>query len=157
MLIDQTLAPHIVAAQRGLSYHLADNTVTFKATGAETGDAYALFELCTPPDARMPLHRQRFEDEAFFVIEGSYDFVIDGQTRTLRAGDYAFVPRGVAHAYANSGNGAARLLMLTSPGGIHERFLAEAGELIADADLAPLPPNLERLATIGAKYGVEIL
>ena len=157
MLIEQTPAPRVVAAERGLTYRVAAELVTFKATGESTGDAYALFEVCTPPAAGMPLHRQRFEDQTYFVREGHYSFVIDGQPSTLRAGDYAFVPRGVAHAYTNCNATASRLLVLTTPGGIHERFLAEAGELVCDAELAPLPHNPERFAAIGAGYGIEML
>jgi quercetin dioxygenase-like cupin family protein len=157
MLNDNALAPRIIAAKRGLPYRVIDDLVTFKATGEDTGDAYALFEVCTPPRAGLPQHRQRFEDKSYFVLEGCYSFVIDGEAHTLGVGDFVFVPRGTTHAYTNCDAGASRLLVMTTPGGIHERFLAEAGELITDADLAPLPANPERLETIGAKYGVELL
>lgn len=157
MLIDHITAPRVVAAQRGPLYRIGADLVTFKATGEETGDAYALFDVCTPPGAGMPPHRHRYEDATFFVLEGCYSFAIDGQQRPLAAGDYAYVPRGAAHAYTNDGHAPARMLVFMTPGGICARFLAEAGELLTDVDLPPLPPNPQRLAAVAAKYGIEIL
>lgn len=59
------------------------------------------------------------------------------------------MPRETPHAYTNVGPGPGRLLVLVSPGGIHEHFLAETGALD--------PPDLERIATLAEKYGVELL
>ena len=64
-------------------------------------------------------------------------------------GGYLFVPRGTPHAYKKVGPAPGRMLLLVSPGGIHEHFLAETGALD--------PPDPERIATLGEKYGVELL
>lgn len=159
MLLDG-LAPRLVAAHDGPTYRVVTDLVTFKATGEDTGDAYALFESHTLPSMGVPPHRQRYEDEAFFVLEGMYTFLLGDRQRQLQPGDYAFVPRGTIHAFTNTGCTPARMLIIVSPGGIHEQFFAEAGELIADPASAIAPvaaPDLLRLATIAAKYGIEIL
>jgi hypothetical protein len=67
------------------------------------------------------------------------------------------VPRGLVHAYTNSGGTVASILILVTPSGIHERFFAEAGERI-NGQSAPLaPPDLPRLARIARTYGIEML
>jgi quercetin dioxygenase-like cupin family protein len=134
--------------------------VTVRAVGADTGGAYALFETCTPAGAGMPPHLQRYEDEALFVIEGMFAVLVGDRTVELGPGGYLFVPRGTAHAYTNVGPGPGRLLMLVSPGGIHELFLAEVGAPVAGraARARTLePPDIARIAIRAEKYGVELL
>jgi hypothetical protein len=51
-----------------------------------------------------------------------------------------------------------RLLVTYAPGGI-ENFFLEAGEPAQKRELPPpsdTPPDLERMAAIGAKYGMDI-
>ena len=147
----------IVMAQAGPTYRVANDLVTFKAVAADTNGAYALFEICTGPGGGMPPHRQRYTDEAFWVLEGVYRFLLDTREVRLGAGDYARVPRGTAHGYTNSGATPARMLVLATPGGIHERFFAEAGEVIEMGVTLACPPDIARLARIAPNYGIELL
>jgi quercetin dioxygenase-like cupin family protein len=134
--------------------------VTIKAVAAETAGAYALFEARTPPRQGTPPHLRRYDDAAFFVLEGTYALEIGGRSIALGPGGYAFVPRGTVHAYANVGAGPARLLLLVSPGGIHEEFVADVVEAVPDPVAAPAPAGRQALAKIlaaAAKYGVEFV
>ena len=159
-MIDPSLQPRIVNAQEGTAYRLGNVLVTFKAVAVETNGAFSIFEMRTEPGAGMPAHRQRYDDEAVWVLAGSYAFQLGERTVTLEAGDYVFVPRGTVHAYNNRGDTPARLLILLTPGGIHERFFAEVGEFVADRNIpwaVASPPDLARLLSIAQKYGIEIL
>jgi quercetin dioxygenase-like cupin family protein len=156
----QAQLPLVVRFGNGPTYRVVADLVTFKAVAEDTGGAYSLFEDRTLPGMGTPPHIQRYEDEAFFVLEGTYTFLIGEQQQEMHAGDYAFVPRGTAHAFTNTGQSLARMLVLVSPGGIHEQFFAEAGELVADPTNMPAPdgpPDVPRLVAIAAKYGIEIL
>ena len=137
------------APAAGQILRVLGDLVAVKVLGADTGGAYALFETRTPAGGGMSPHLQRYEDEAYFVIEGSFAVRIGDQTHELGPGGFIFVPRETPHAYTNVGPGPGRLLVLVSPGGIHEHFLAETGALD--------PPDLERIATLAEKYGVELL
>ena len=156
----QSLLPRVVAGSQGTAYRVVADIVTFKAVAEETGGAYSLFETSTPPGMGSPPHLQRYEDESFFVLEGTYTFLVGDEQRELGSGGYAFVPRGTVHAYTNSGATPARLLIMVTPGGIHEQFFQEAGEALADPANPPAPsgpPNVPQLIAIAAKYGIEIL
>jgi quercetin dioxygenase-like cupin family protein len=134
--------------------------VTFKAIAAQTGSAYSLFETITIPGMGTPPHLQHYEDEAFFILEGNYTFLMGEEQIKAQPGTYIFVPRETVHAYTNTGTNPGRMLILVSPGGIHEKFFAEAGETIADAanpSEPSGPPDLPRLVTVAAKYGIDIL
>ena len=155
-----TTAPRHVAPGAGDTYRVIGDLVTFKAVGAETGGAYSLFEGCNAPGSGVPPHVERYEDETFYVLEGSYAFMLDGQMLELGPGGYAFVPRGTVHAFTNTGSTAGRVLTMLTPGGIHEQFFAELGDLVTDPSAVPGldgPPDVQRIVAVAAKYGIDIL
>lgn len=156
----QTLSARLVKSGEGPTYRVVTDLVTFKAIADQTGGAYSLFETCTAPGQGTPPHLQHYEDEAFLVLEGTYTFLIGEQKAELRPGDHAFVPRKTVHAFTNSGSTPARMLILVSPGGIHEKFFAEAGQLIPDRANPPSPNGSfdpGHLVAVAQKYGIEIL
>ena len=142
-----------VASGEGQVFHVLDEVVRCKAIADDTGGAYALFELETPPRAGMPPRRHDLEDVAFFGVAGTYALRIGDESRELRSGEYTFVPRGMILAYRNAGRLPARMLVLISPGGIYERFLAEVGLPLADGSR----PDFGKILAAAPKYGIEFL
>jgi len=156
----RTRPSKVVSARDGPTYRVGGQLVTFIARAADTNGVYSLFETHTAPGQGAGLYRQKYEDEAFWILEGVYSFTLNSRQLQVAAGSYISVPRGILHAYTNSGNGPARMLVLVTPGGIRERFYAEAGELVTAQGASTLSndlPDLSRLLGIGQKYGVEIL
>ena len=150
----------VVSTHDGPTYRVGGQLVTFKARAADTNGVYSLFEAHTAPGQGTGLYRQQYEDETYWVLEGLYTFVLGSQQFTLAAGSYIYVPRRTLHAYTNSGSDQARMLVLATPGGIRERFFAEAGERTADRRASAGPGDrsaCSRLCSIAQKYGIEIL
>jgi quercetin dioxygenase-like cupin family protein len=150
----------VVGPQDGPLYQVFANRVTLKASAADTNGAYSLFEIRTDTRGGMPPHRQRYDDEALWILEGTYAFQFGEELMTLGAGGYVYVRRSTVHAFANSGQTPARMLMLVTPGGIHERFFAEVGKAVADGEpslAAGVAPDWPWLTNIARKYGIEIL
>jgi len=157
---EQETKVKIVSPQTGLTRRLMNSLITFKATAADTNGIYSLFEINTPPEEGMLPHLQRYDDEAFWVLEGTYRFLFGDQELDLGVGGYALAPRGTVHGFSNSGDSTARMLSLVTPGGIHERFFAEAGTTVAESGtaLAPYDPaEWQRIIKIAQKYGIEML
>jgi quercetin dioxygenase-like cupin family protein len=122
----------------------------FKITPAENGGLYLQYESSTAPGAGAPPHWHREEDEAFFVLAGQYEFLV-GETRfTATTGAFAFVPRGIVHAFKNTGRDVARLLITVTPGTQHEGLIREVSELTAREGK---PLELPRLVGLAEKYG----
>jgi len=123
--------------------------------GAEaTGGAYAVYRIEAPPGVGTPLHTQTREDEAFYVLEGTFEVTRDGEVVTAGPGGYVMIPRGVAHAFRNAGNAAGRLLGIASPAG-HERFFQDVDALAAA--VAPGMPEMPAILAVCRDHGVEIL
>jgi quercetin dioxygenase-like cupin family protein len=60
--------------------------VTRKVSSEQPGGAYSLFELVSQPQGGSPPHLQHRGDEAFYVLEGEYEFPVEGRTLRLPAG-----------------------------------------------------------------------
>jgi quercetin dioxygenase-like cupin family protein len=152
--------PTIVDPAAGATYRVLGDAVTIKAGAADTNGSYALFEIRTPPGGGMPRHRQRYDDEAWWVLDGSYTVELNDRALTLHAGSYAYVPRGAVHGYHNHGDTPARMLIVVTPGGIHERFYAQVDARLDDRSAPPAPGGsveLPRLTRIAQQYGIELL
>ncbi|HEV2088394.1 MAG TPA: cupin domain-containing protein [Cryptosporangiaceae bacterium] len=76
-----------------------------KATGQETGGAYALLDFAVPSDDEgPPPHLHRHTAEAFYVIDGTLSIQLDDREVTARAGSFVFVPPGVVHTFSVQGS-----------------------------------------------------
>lgn len=144
------------------TYHLLGNLLRFHARGAETGSAYCLVETLTAPGAGAPPNRHPADDEAFYVIDGSFEFLIDGEMVPAAAGAFVPVPNGAVHAFTNVGKAPGRLLIINAPGKAHVGFFSEAGEPMpaGTRDLpppSPQPPDIPRLLEVGRRNGLEFL
>ena len=134
--------------------------VTFKAVSEETGGEYALYSATVPPRVGAPPHIHHRETEAFYVLEGEFEFVKGERTMRAGVGDFVHVPRGVVHGFTTVGQGPARFLAIVTPGGLHEQLLAGLGEPAQAETLPPLPagpPDMQRIAEIARKYDTELL
>lgn len=133
--------------------------VTFRAVAEETGGEYSLYEQTVPPQMGPPPHIHHKESEAFYVMEGEFEFLKGDQMVRAGAGTFVHVPPGVLHAFRNTGTGPARFLAIVTPGGLHEKLLGELGEPAQGESLPPLPegrPDLERVVRIAQKYATEV-
>ena len=78
---------------------------------------FDIFESTLPAGSpATPLHRHDVYDEGFLVLDGEIDFVAGNQTLRCGPGCFAFVPRGVPHAFTNVGRGEARMWVIGSSG-----------------------------------------
>jgi quercetin dioxygenase-like cupin family protein len=119
------------------TYHLLGNLIRFHASSADTGGVYCLVESLTAPGAGAPPNRHPGEDEAFYVLDGTFEFTVEGETITATSGQFVKIPDGAVHAFRNAGEKPGRLLILNSPGRLHDVFFSQAGD--------PLPPETREL------------
>ncbi len=128
---------------------------TTKVTAERTGWAYSLFEVEVGRGGGEAPHIQHRGDEYIYVIEGRFGFLIEGVASEAGPGTHLYVPRGALHAYENAGEGAGRLLVVHTPGGSQESFLAAAGEPVVGP--ADHPGHSHRgFALLAAEHGIEI-
>lgn len=147
--------PYRLAAGSGLtSVWWKTGRVWVKTTGAQTDGRLAQVEIDDPYGTAPPMHVHDNEDETFYVLDGEVTVFAGEERVELRAGDYAFVPRGTSHAYL-VGSERARMLVTFSPAGFEEFFL-EIGVAGEAPPVDPVMPSPEEFARRLAPYGCEI-
>jgi quercetin dioxygenase-like cupin family protein len=150
---------HVPAGEGTSSMWVMGELLTQKTPSQRTGGAYALFEVATTPGAGPPTHIHHREDESFYVLEGEYEFHIEGGTIRARAGSLLYFPKGTLHAHRGVGDGVGRMLVTQTPGGLFERFFEEVGGSVEDEGEPgsfEKQPDVERVVATAAKYGIEI-
>lgn len=157
---DPSRSPVHVGPGEGKAVWMAGlQLVTRKVSSEQTGGAYSLFEVAVGPSGGEEPHIQHREDECFYVLEGRFEFVVEGTGIEAGPGLLVYVPKGALHAFRNAGKTTGRMLVSQTPGGAYEGFVEEVGEPAIGEATPPAteePPNVERLAAMGAEYGLEI-
>lgn len=148
-----------VPAGTGPAYWGPGELMTFLITGKESGGALFAAEISVAPGGGTPPHIHRREDESFHLLEGTLTIQVGGDTITASVGDFAFLPRGIAHSFKNTGDSYAKALVLTTPAGL-EGFFEEVFEPATDRTAAPPAGSKEligRALAAGPRYGLELL
>ncbi|MER8524613.1 cupin domain-containing protein [Mesorhizobium sp. M0644] len=68
------------------------------------------------------------------MIEGEYEFWLDGQFMVVPAGTSIFLPRGVPHTFRVVSAGPGRNLTILTPGGLEEFFVEAAARELRTPD-----------------------
>ncbi|MEM8700934.1 MAG: cupin domain-containing protein [Pseudomonadota bacterium] len=142
-------------------YHLLGNLLTFHAFPEETGNKCTIIEIKTAPGAGAPPNHHAGEDESFFVLDGEFEFLVNGETKRVSAGEFVKVPDGAVHAFTCTGQSAGRLLCINAPGEMHDTFYTEAGEAMPDGTSeVPTPdgpPDIPAIMAVANRIGMTIL
>ena len=142
--------PRIVSAGKGTIVAARGSVMAFKAIAAQTGGDFSLMERTVPPRGRRPLpHRHVNCSEAFWVLDGTITFVLEGVEQQGRRDDFLLVPRGAGHTFGNDGDEPARLLVLHAPA--MDAYFAELDALWS----RKTPPTPEEERALMSRHGME--
>jgi hypothetical protein len=89
------------------------------------------------------------------ICEGHYDFQLAEKMLKLGPGDTVFVPRGTLHSLICVGPEVGRQLIISSPGGIFDAFVADVSASTVDSGSPSKPGAALDFRAIAAKYGME--
>lgn len=123
--------------------------VTVLLSGEQTGGAFTMVQVVTPPGGGPPPHWHTHEDEWFYIIEGRIELWRDGVWTEVPAGTAVFLPRAVTHTYRNCGDKPLRMIVHAAPAGFDVFF-----ERMAEACARPGGPDMGRIASIAAEHGI---
>ncbi|HET9739615.1 MAG TPA: cupin domain-containing protein, partial [Solirubrobacteraceae bacterium] len=131
---------------------------TFTHTAASTDGELLAFDFSLRPGGKVPVpHVHPIQSERFEVVSGQVRFRLGLRTFVAGPGEVVEAPPGVAHGFANAGDGVAELRVEVRPAlRMEEMFaevvaLAEAGKLTRRG----LPRNPLTLARLARRYDQE--
>ncbi|WP_462252143.1 cupin domain-containing protein [Ferruginibacter sp.] len=117
------------------------NILDVKISGSDTDGGFAMFEQTSLSQGKgTPLHVHHFQDEVFYVVEGSYFFQVGEDKFHLAAGDSIFMPMKVAHAWTQVSE-KGKMTVLFQPAGKMESFFTT----LAAFDKEPSKEEMSKL------------
>lgn len=131
------------------------NILDVKISGSDTDGDLAIFEQTSLSQGRgTPLHVHHFQDEVFYVVEGSYYFQVGEDKFSLTTGDSIFLPRKVPHAWTQVSKKGKMTVTLQPAGKLEDFFVtmaaldheptpAEIAKIFADNDMQVVGPPLK--------------
>jgi mannose-6-phosphate isomerase-like protein (cupin superfamily) len=122
--------PIVLAPGEGRTYPMGRVAAVFKADGTETAGKYSISEWWLDPHTRGPGAHHHPEDDVFFMLEGTMNFLVDDEWVEAPAGSFVLVPGGVTHTFENRGDTRAGALNISAPGDFEERMPGIAGWFI---------------------------
>jgi len=144
-------APFVREPAAGSTLNVLGITHIYKATAAETGGSFSLWEAVFPPGKGAPPHIHTREDEAFYVLSGELIIESEDERHRLAPGSFFFGARNRRHSVRNIGDEPSRVLVLSAPGCSLDQMFAEL-----DAATAAGVPEFGELVAIAGKYGVIV-
>ena len=157
-LTNTAAAASVLDAAEGERYWIAGDTLTFKATAADTRGACTLIDVLATPGEGPPPHVHDNEDEMFYVLDGRFEILVAERVIDAGPGTFALVPRGTVHRFRCVAERPSRILVMFTPGGI-EGFFREAGIRAAGDGQAP-PVNAAEIArteVAAIRYGLRVV
>ena len=122
--------------------------LTVLASGEATG-GYEIFLQRGPEGSGPPPHSHPW-DESFYVVRGRIDFGFGDESTSATAGTLVHLPAGTVHWF-RFGEGGGEMISMTSRLGASKMFTDMAREI------APVDPDLEKLAEVGGRYGMTLI
>jgi quercetin dioxygenase-like cupin family protein len=126
---------------------------TWKARAEETDDSMLVFEDHLERGKVTPMHLHADVDEALYIIEGEILLNVEGTEHVVGAGGFTFAPRGCAHAFVVTSEGA-RLLCIQTPGS-GQAFYRNASEPVTAAASGPV--DFDRLRDVAVETGATTI
>jgi mannose-6-phosphate isomerase-like protein (cupin superfamily) len=148
--------------ERQLDFHpaIAMRWEITRSTADTGGELFEATNWLDPKLAGPPVHVHPTAEESYEVTEGALDIFVDGEWRTLRAGETATVPAGVPHTLRNATTELVRLINIHRPALQFESFFREMHALTQQGKIKRLPPKEPRsaiyVAMLFTKYPNEI-
>lgn len=141
------------------AYWLLGSLAIVHVGAAETEGRFSLVEWLSPAGYMTPLHVHKHDHQTVYVLEGEVTFYLPGVVRVCGPGEFSHHRAGIPKTERVTSATPARMLDVDAPAGF-DSFVASAGQATSELTLPPTPvesPDLELLAELAAKQGIELL
>ncbi len=126
------------------------NIIDVKVSGKDTNGELAIFEQTSISQGRgTPLHLHHFQDEIFYVINGSYRFKVGEDIHELSTGDSIFLPRKIPHAWIQVSK-KGKMNVIVQPAGKMEDFFLSMAALDHE-------PTGQEVAEMFSNHGMQVV
>jgi quercetin dioxygenase-like cupin family protein len=149
---------HVVQIGDSFENPVTRECFVWRATTASTGGKYCEFDLHLGPGAKLAApHRHPGQLETFSLVSGSLEMKVAGRRRTVTAGEDVAVPAGTAHAWGNTGDEAAHVVVRLTPSYLIEEYFEAFCRIASNgqANRSGLPKNPLQFAVLIDRHRAE--
>jgi quercetin dioxygenase-like cupin family protein len=118
---------------------------TIKVLSSESNNRYTVLDVIHAPNIGPAEHQHPAGPETFSVLEGDYEFFLDGESINAKVGNVICVPTGASHRFVTGSKGG-RVIVISPPN--LEFYFWEVSKLLAKGNV-----SFEQESEIGRKYG----
>ena len=121
--------PFVSSPDTAPAFWLFDTLWLMLAEGEQTGGSFSLVEQRMRKGIKVPAHVHNYNDEWFYIFEGTLELTIAGKPVHGKAGDYVWIARGNDHAFEVTSE--CHVLNGYTPGGPEQpvKYLGQATEI----------------------------
>ncbi len=120
--------------EKGKTIQFYKTKMVFKTTLEQTNNQYSIILMTHPPLIGPALHFHPHGPESFYVIEGSYTFILNGQIIDATQGDFISIPQHAPHRYVSGPKGGK--VLVTTPASVETYFLHIAEKIQQQGDVS---------------------
>jgi mannose-6-phosphate isomerase-like protein (cupin superfamily) len=122
-----------------------------KARAQQTNGDWSMIEYKLPPSHPGPApHFHKRTQEMFYVLEGTLQFLLAGETIDAPAGTLVVVDKEAVHTFKNVSSEYVRFQVWFSPGGMEQYFI-DVQELVQRESSWP-PSDMNKLFSLMAQH-----
>jgi quercetin dioxygenase-like cupin family protein len=143
-----SIAEMLLRSGEGEIASLRGTEVVFKAVGEREGGGPTVIEFIAAPGFSTGDHVHSKIEEIFYVVDGELTLRSGDWTGRVGPGGFLRVPPGAAHGFGNPGSAPATMLLIISPGGVHEEYFRELAAILA----RPGAPDTAAIADLRQRY-----
>ena len=136
-----TSVPFVSNPDNAAAFWLHNSLWVLLVEGHQTGGSYSLLEQWMRGGTHVPAHVHNFNDEWFYIIDGTLEMRVGDDVVHAEPGDSIWIPRGTVHSFDVTSD-VCQVLNGYTPGGVEQsvRHLAEpADRRELPADTFPTP------------------
>ncbi|WLT30108.1 cupin domain-containing protein [Geothrix sp. PMB-07] len=107
------------------SYDRKEVVSDIALSSVQSEGRFSILDEIWHSDFVVPPHFHATHTEVFYILGGSVEWTVNGETHVMKTGDMVYIPPRSIHAVKVVGGKDAHMLMLYEAGGYEEHILRE--------------------------------
>src|SRR5436305_2007440 len=141
-----------MAATTSEEIKVGDLTIRFLVDGQQSAGSVAVCEVVVPAGAKVAAaHSHDGYEETIYGLEGVLTWTVEGTSTEVGPAAALCIPRGAVHQFDNTGDVAAKALVIVTPGILGPDYFREVAAIL---DAAVGSPDLAALGRVMRRHGL---